>query len=97
MKLLKLIFYFFIYMYIMSLFSLMIIRSHIFLCLLSLEFVVISLLMTLFYYLLFFNYGFYLMVMMMIFFVCEGVLGLSVLVSLIRCYGNDYLNSMSLW
>lgn len=33
----------------------------------------------------------------MVFFVCEGVLGLRVLVRIIRCYGNDYLNSMFLW
>nr|YP_010278725.1 NADH dehydrogenase subunit 4L [Changbaninus pleiospicules]UKE80322.1 NADH dehydrogenase subunit 4L [Changbaninus pleiospicules] len=90
-------FYLFMYMYMMSLFSLLMIRKHIFLCLLSLEFIVVSLLMMYMYYFLFFTSGFYLMVIMMVFFVCEGVLGLSVLVSMIRCFGNDYLNSMNLW
>nr|ASM41872.1 NADH dehydrogenase subunit 4L [Scaphoideus nigrivalveus] len=90
-------FYSFMYMYMLSLFSLLVIRKHIFLCLLSLEFIVVSLLMMYMYYFLFFLMGFYLMVIMMVFFVCEGVLGLSVLVSMIRCYGNDYLNSMSMW
>nr|YP_010272338.1 NADH dehydrogenase subunit 4L [Scaphoideus maculatus]UKE80309.1 NADH dehydrogenase subunit 4L [Scaphoideus maculatus] len=90
-------FYSFMYMYIMSLFSLLMIRKHIFLCLLSLEFIVVSLLIMYMYYFLFFTSGFYLMVIMMVFFVCEGVLGLSVLVSMIRCFGNDYLNSMNLW
>nr|YP_009713618.1 NADH dehydrogenase subunit 4L [Paramacrosteles nigromaculatus]QGG46176.1 NADH dehydrogenase subunit 4L [Paramacrosteles nigromaculatus] len=90
-------FYSFIYMYVMSMFSLLIIRKHIFLCLLSLEFVVISLLMMLMYYIMFFSNGIYMMVIMMVFFVCEGVLGLSVLVSMIRCYGNDFINSMSMW
>nr|YP_009917454.1 NADH dehydrogenase subunit 4L [Drabescus ineffectus]QLJ57902.1 NADH dehydrogenase subunit 4L [Drabescus ineffectus] len=89
--------YLFMYMYMLSLISLMMIRKHVFLCLLSLEFVVVSLLLTTSYYLIYFSFGFYIMVIMMVFFVCEGVLGLSVLVSMIRCYGNDYLNSLSLW
>nr|UGK73265.1 NADH dehydrogenase subunit 4L [Roxasellana stellata] len=90
-------FYLFIYMYIMSLFSLMLIRKHIFLCLLSLEFVVVSLMLMLMYYFCLFSSSLYIMVILMVFFVCEGVLGLSVMVSMIRCYGNDYLNSFSLW
>nr|YP_009520506.1 NADH dehydrogenase subunit 4L [Macrosteles quadrimaculatus]AWX90839.1 NADH dehydrogenase subunit 4L [Macrosteles quadrimaculatus] len=90
-------YYVFIYMYMTSLFSLLIIRSHIFLCLLSLEFIVVSLLLILLYYLIFYNYGVYLLIICMVFFVCEGVLGLSVLVSMIRCYGNDYISSFNLW
>nr|YP_009442042.1 NADH dehydrogenase subunit 4L [Maiestas dorsalis]APO09337.1 NADH dehydrogenase subunit 4L [Maiestas dorsalis] len=87
----------FTYMYMMSLLSLMIIRKHIFLCLLSLEFVVISLLMMIMFYSFMYLSEYYLVVIMMVFFVCEGVLGLSVLVSMIRCYSNDYINSMMLW
>nr|ATF28587.1 NADH dehydrogenase subunit 4L [Exitianus indicus] len=87
----------FVYMYIVSLVSLLFIRKHIFLCLISLEFVVISLLMMIMYYSLMFLSSYYLMVVSMVFFVCEGVLGLSVLVGMIRCYGNDYLNSLLLW
>nr|YP_011018098.1 NADH dehydrogenase subunit 4L [Bhatia longiradiata]WQH58296.1 NADH dehydrogenase subunit 4L [Bhatia longiradiata] len=90
-------FYLLSYMYVMSMLSLIMIRKHIFLCLLSLEFVVVSLLLMMLYYFLNFSFGFYILLMMMIFFVCEAVLGLSVLVSMIRCYGNDYLNSISLW
>nr|YP_010502910.1 NADH dehydrogenase subunit 4L [Nephotettix nigropictus]UXD78687.1 NADH dehydrogenase subunit 4L [Nephotettix nigropictus] len=90
-------FYLFIYMYIFSLISLMMIRKHIFLCLISLEFIIISLLMMTMYYSLMYLSSYYLMVIMMVFFVCEGVLGLSVLVNMIRCYSNDYLNSMILW
>nr|ATF28613.1 NADH dehydrogenase subunit 4L [Norvellina sp. EMHAU-15062816] len=89
--------YSYFFMYSFSLFSLMVVRKHIFLCLLSLEFVVISLLLTFMYYLMFFGFGFYSSLILMVFFVCEGVLGLSVLVSMIRCYGNDYLSSLSLW
>lgn len=35
--------------------------------------------------------------MAIVFFVCEGVLGLRVLVRIIRSYGNDYSNSIILW
>nr|UFK32160.1 NADH dehydrogenase subunit 4L [Michalowskiya breviprocessa] len=88
---------FLIYMFFMSLFSLIIIRKHILLCLISLEFIVLSLLLMFFVYCLTFNYSFYIYLVMMTFYVCEGVLGLSVLVYMIRCHGNDYLNSMYLW
>nr|ATC73068.1 NADH dehydrogenase subunit 4L [Psammotettix sp. EMHAU-2015-Zz060503] len=90
-------FYLFMLMYLFSLLSLMLLRKHIFLCLLSLEFMVISLLLMLMSYLMCFSYGYYMIVMFMVFFVCEGVLGLSVLVSMIRCFGNDYSSSLSLW
>nr|YP_010757435.1 NADH dehydrogenase subunit 4L [Leofa pulchella]WEU77778.1 NADH dehydrogenase subunit 4L [Leofa pulchella] len=89
--------YVLMYLYFSSLMSLLIIRKHVFMCLISLEFIVISLLMISVYYLLMFSSSYYIMILMMVFFVCEGVLGLSVLVSLIRCYGNDYLTSMFLW
>nr|YP_010757396.1 NADH dehydrogenase subunit 4L [Aconurella diplachnis]WEU77739.1 NADH dehydrogenase subunit 4L [Aconurella diplachnis] len=90
-------FYSFVYMYMCALISLLVIRNHILLCLVSLEFIVISLLLMFFYYLTFMYSSLYSMVILMVFFVCEGVLGLSVLVGMIRCYGNDYLNSMMLW
>nr|YP_010478342.1 NADH dehydrogenase subunit 4L [Nesophrosyne sp. 58 GMB-2012]UVI59786.1 NADH dehydrogenase subunit 4L [Nesophrosyne sp. 58 GMB-2012] len=86
----------FIYMYIMSICSLLLIRKHIFLCLLSLEYVVLSLLMMYSYYFICTS-SFYMLIIMMVFFVCEGVLGLSVLVSLIRCHGNDFVMTLSMW
>nr|YP_010478298.1 NADH dehydrogenase subunit 4L [Nesophrosyne sp. 126 GMB-2012]UVI59742.1 NADH dehydrogenase subunit 4L [Nesophrosyne sp. 126 GMB-2012] len=86
----------FMYMYIMSIFSLLLVRKHIFLCLLSLEYVVLSLLMMYSYYYIYTS-SFYMLIIMMVFFVCEGVLGLSVLVSLIRCHGNDFILSLSMW
>lgn len=88
---------FFIFIYICSLISLLIIRNHIFLCLLRLEFIVVSLLIIYFYSFIFLLNGIYMLIIIMVFFVCEGVLGLRILVRIIRCYGNDYLNSMSLW
>nr|YP_010478375.1 NADH dehydrogenase subunit 4L [Nesophrosyne sp. 15 GMB-2012]UVI59819.1 NADH dehydrogenase subunit 4L [Nesophrosyne sp. 15 GMB-2012] len=86
----------FIYMYITSILSLLLIRKHIFLCLLSLEYVVLSLLMMYSYYFIYTG-SFYMLIIMMVFFVCEGVLGLSVLVSLIRCHGNDFVMTLMMW
>nr|YP_010583048.1 NADH dehydrogenase subunit 4L [Eurhadina cuii]UGN61494.1 NADH dehydrogenase subunit 4L [Eurhadina cuii] len=89
--------FFFMYMFFMGLFSLIMIRKHILLCLISMEFVVLSLLMLVMLFCLMSNYMFYMYLIMMTFYVCEGVLGLSVLVYMIRCHGNDFLMSMFLW
>jgi NADH-ubiquinone oxidoreductase chain 4L len=37
-----------------------------------------------------FNYGLFFVVYFFVFSVCEGSLGLSILVSMIRSHGNDY-------
>nr|QKY60296.1 NADH dehydrogenase subunit 4L [Eupteryx minuscula]WRY72405.1 NADH dehydrogenase subunit 4L [Eupteryx sp.] len=89
-------FYFF-YMFFMGLFCLVLIRKHILLCLISLEFIIITLLLIIMSYCLMFSHIFYMYLIMMTFYVCEGVLGLSILVYMIRCHGNDYLSSMFLW
>nr|YP_010414450.1 NADH dehydrogenase subunit 4L [Kusala populi]URW11949.1 NADH dehydrogenase subunit 4L [Kusala populi] len=90
-------FYFCLYLFMFSLISLIVIRKHILLCLISLEMIVLSLLLMILFYCLMFNYSFYIYLFMMTFYVCEGVLGLSVLVYMIRCHGNDYLNSLLSW
>uniref|UniRef100_UPI0030FE22E9 NADH dehydrogenase subunit 4L n=1 Tax=Pachylophus rufescens TaxID=3127035 RepID=UPI0030FE22E9 len=70
--------------------------KHLLSMLLSLEFIVLILFFMLFIYLNFLNYeGFFLM-MFLTFSVCEGALGLSILVSLIRTHGNDYFQSFSI-
>nr|YP_009417625.1 NADH dehydrogenase subunit 4L [Durgades nigropicta]ARX63975.1 NADH dehydrogenase subunit 4L [Durgades nigropicta] len=86
-----------IYLFNMGLFCFIFIRKHILLCLMSLEFIVLYLLFMIFIYCLMFDYSFYLYILFMTFFVCEGALGLSVLVLMIRSHGNDYLNSLMLW
>nr|YP_010944847.1 NADH dehydrogenase subunit 4L [Japanagallia curvipenis]WMC21059.1 NADH dehydrogenase subunit 4L [Japanagallia curvipenis] len=86
-----------VYLMIMGLFCFIFIRKHILLCLMSLEFIVLYLLFLIFGYCLMYDYSFYLYILVMTFFVCEGALGLSVLVSMIRSHGNDYLNSLMLW
>nr|YP_009654741.1 NADH dehydrogenase subunit 4L [Catacanthus incarnatus]QCI09296.1 NADH dehydrogenase subunit 4L [Catacanthus incarnatus] len=70
-------------------------RKHLLLSLLSLEFMVLCVFMMLF--LVTFNYGYevYMVLLFLVFTVCEGALGLSILVTLIRNQGNDYLSSMS--
>nr|YP_010531303.1 NADH dehydrogenase subunit 4L [Mileewa sharpa]UXX17562.1 NADH dehydrogenase subunit 4L [Mileewa sharpa] len=85
------------YLFIMGLISLTFIRKHVLLCLMSLEFIVLSLLLMIFLFCTSYFFSFYIFVFFMTFYVCEGVLGLSVLISMIRCYGNDYMNSMFLW
>nr|UGN61728.1 NADH dehydrogenase subunit 4L [Cryptocercus tazigouensis] len=68
-------------------------RKHLLITLLSLEFMVLILFFILYYYLIFFNYELYFVIIFLTFSVCEGALGLSVLVSMVRGYGNDYFQS----
>nr|YP_009487676.1 NADH dehydrogenase subunit 4L [Anopheles sawyeri]AWB98390.1 NADH dehydrogenase subunit 4L [Anopheles sawyeri]AWB98780.1 NADH dehydrogenase subunit 4L [Anopheles argyritarsis] len=71
-------------------------RKHLLSTLLSLEFMVLSLFIFLFFYLNFMNYELYFSMFFLTFCVCEGVLGLSILVSMIRTHGNDYFQSFSI-
>nr|YP_010736932.1 NADH dehydrogenase subunit 4L [Busonia albilateralis]WEP24819.1 NADH dehydrogenase subunit 4L [Busonia albilateralis] len=89
--------FFVFYMFLFSLISLVLIRKHILLCLLSIEFIIISMLFMMMIYCVMFMYNMYIYMMFMILFVCEGVLGLSVLVCMIRSHGNDFANSMFMW
>nr|AJD85505.1 NADH dehydrogenase subunit 4L [Uvarovites inflatus] len=71
-------------------------RKHLLSMLLSLEFIVLGLFMLLFMYLNFFEYELYFSMVFLTFSVCEGALGLSVLVSMIRTHGNDFFQSFSI-
>nr|YP_010865938.1 NADH dehydrogenase subunit 4L [Furcatopanorpa longihypovalva]WGT92145.1 NADH dehydrogenase subunit 4L [Furcatopanorpa longihypovalva]WGT92158.1 NADH dehydrogenase subunit 4L [Furcatopanorpa longihypovalva]WGT92171.1 NADH dehydrogenase subunit 4L [Furcatopanorpa longihypovalva] len=71
-------------------------RKHLLVTLLSLEFIVLSLFLLLFLYLNYYNYETYFSMMFLVFSVCEGALGLSILVSMIRTHGNDYFQSFSI-
>lgn len=68
-------------------------RKHLLLMLLSLEFIVLSVYLILFIYLRGIGNEFFFRMIFLTFRVCEGVLGLSILVSLIRSHGNDYFQS----
>nr|AVN67934.1 NADH dehydrogenase subunit 4L [Parcoblatta fulvescens] len=71
-------------------------RKHLLVTLLSLEFIVLILYMILYIYLNMFNYELFFNMIFLTFSVCEGALGLSILVSMIRSYGNDYFQTFSM-
>lgn len=70
--------------------------KHLLLILLRLEFIVLSLFIFLIIYLNLFFIEQYFSLFYLVFSVCEGALGLSILVSLIRTHGNDYFQSFSI-
>lgn len=70
-------------------------RKHLLSMLLSLEYIVLVLFFLLFIYLNLINYEFFFSIIFLTFSVCEGALGLSILVSIIRTHGNDYFQSFN--
>nr|YP_009488375.1 NADH dehydrogenase subunit 4L [Tingis cardui]AWD31634.1 NADH dehydrogenase subunit 4L [Tingis cardui] len=74
-------------------------RSHLLLTLIGIEFLMIVIYMIMFYNFIIFNFDLYFIMLFLILLVCEGGLGLSILVTLIRTHGNDMINSlyMMLW
>nr|UZN44935.1 NADH dehydrogenase subunit 4L [Timanthes sp. f ZQH-2022] len=71
-------------------------RKHLLSMLLSLEYMVLSMFVMLFILLTFFENEIYFLMIFLSFCVCEGALGLSVLVVLIRTHGNDFFQSFSI-
>nr|YP_011017978.1 NADH dehydrogenase subunit 4L [Acromantis japonica]ASY98500.1 NADH dehydrogenase subunit 4L [Acromantis hesione]WQG15335.1 NADH dehydrogenase subunit 4L [Acromantis japonica] len=86
----------FIFMFLCGLWVFSSKRKHLLMTLLSLEFIVLILFIILYNYLLLMNGELYMTMFFLSFAVCEGVLGLSILVSMIRTHGNDYFNSFGL-
>jgi len=70
-------------------------RKHLLVTLLSLEFIVLSLYFFIFIYLNINNMEIYFLIIFLVFRVCEGALGLSILVSIIRTHGNNYFQSFN--
>nr|YP_010373768.1 NADH dehydrogenase subunit 4L [Ninus insignis]UPI55269.1 NADH dehydrogenase subunit 4L [Ninus insignis] len=70
-------------------------RSHLLIVLFSLEFLTITLFFMFFVFLLKFGFELYYSLIFLVFSVCEGALGLGILVNIIRSHGNDLLMSMS--
>nr|APX40001.1 NADH dehydrogenase subunit 4L [Cryptocephalus obliteratifer] len=86
------------FMFISGLLSFFLLRKHFLMMLLSLEFLVLSLYLGLFVFLSSFYYEHFFMLIYLTMSVCEGSLGLAMLVMMIRSHGNDYILSMSsLW
>lgn len=71
-------------------------RKHLLCTLLRLEFIVLILFRILLFYLNFIKFEIYFRIFFLRFCVCEGVLGLSILVSIIRTHGNDYFQRFSI-
>nr|WNV61903.1 NADH dehydrogenase subunit 4L [Urodexia penicillum] len=70
-------------------------RKYLLSMLLSLEYMILSLFLLLFMYLNMINYENFFSMMFLVFSVCEGALGLSILVSMIRIHGNNYFQSFN--
>nr|YP_010414762.1 NADH dehydrogenase subunit 4L [Mocis undata]URT60116.1 NADH dehydrogenase subunit 4L [Mocis undata] len=71
-------------------------HKHLLIVLLSLEFIVLSMFFFMLIFLNFIEYDMYMLMLFLVFSVCEGALGLSILVSLIRTHGNDYFQGFNL-
>nr|YP_010271101.1 NADH dehydrogenase subunit 4L [Neptis obscurior]UJY98870.1 NADH dehydrogenase subunit 4L [Neptis obscurior] len=71
-------------------------HKHLLIILMSLEFMVLSIFFLMMMYLMMIEYNMYMLMVFLVFSVCEGVLGLSILVSMIRTHGNDYFHSFNL-
>nr|AWV83285.1 NADH dehydrogenase subunit 4L [Meimuna iwasakii] len=83
-------------MFISGIFSLCLNHKHIMMSLLSLEFIILSLFCYFSLLLSFSMSDLFMLIIFLTFSVCEGVLGLSCLVMLIRSHGNDNLMSINL-
>nr|YP_010423964.1 NADH dehydrogenase subunit 4L [Argynnis anadyomene]USH57524.1 NADH dehydrogenase subunit 4L [Argynnis anadyomene] len=71
-------------------------HKHLLITLMSLEFIVLSIFFFMTLYFMMINYNMYMLMVFLVFSVCEGALGLSILVSMIRTHGNDYFQSFNL-
>nr|YP_009349918.1 NADH dehydrogenase subunit 4L [Holochlora fruhstorferi]AQM40092.1 NADH dehydrogenase subunit 4L [Holochlora fruhstorferi] len=71
-------------------------RKHLLATLLSLEFIVLSLFLFLFIMLNLYECELYFSMVFLTFSVCEGALGLAILVSMIRTHGSDYFQAFSM-
>nr|QNE85946.1 NADH dehydrogenase subunit 4L [Calopteryx splendens] len=91
-----------IYLYVFSIFFLVGIysfvskRKHLLSTLLSLEFIFLSLFFYMFVVLVFLLFDLYFLMYFLGLSVCEGALGLSVLVSMIRTHGSDFFSVFNL-
>lgn len=87
---------FYIFIFIFRLMVFISNRKHLLITLISLEFIVLVLYLILYNYLIMIYYEGYFRIIFLTFSVCEGALGLSILVSLIRTHGNDYFQTYNI-
>nr|QHN56426.1 NADH dehydrogenase subunit 4L [Dohrniphora cornuta] len=89
-------YYMILFMFLSGLYVFVSLRKYLLSMLLSLEFIMLSLFILLYMYMMFNKFEIYILMMFLIFMVCEGALGLSILVSMIRTYGNNYFQSFNI-
>nr|YP_009643411.1 NADH dehydrogenase subunit 4L [Physopelta slanbuschii]APO08828.1 NADH dehydrogenase subunit 4L [Physopelta slanbuschii] len=87
--------YSFFFMFLSGLFVFCSMYKHLLLTLFGLEYLVLLLYLMIYYYLLELGSDLFFVLVFLVFSVCEGSLGLGVLVNMIRSHGNDYLSSLS--
>nr|YP_009485626.1 NADH dehydrogenase subunit 4L [Inara alboguttata]AVZ00762.1 NADH dehydrogenase subunit 4L [Inara alboguttata] len=88
-------YYYSVFMIFMGLFVFCSMRKHLLLTLLSLEFLVLALYFMFYIFMSVYGMSYYFVLVFLTFAVCEGALGLSILVTLIRGSGNDSVSSLS--
>nr|YP_009485639.1 NADH dehydrogenase subunit 4L [Tapeinus singularis]AVZ00775.1 NADH dehydrogenase subunit 4L [Tapeinus singularis] len=71
-------------------------RKHLLLTLLSLEFLVLVIYVMFMGFLFYYDLCYYFILVFLTFAVCEGAMGLSILVCVIRSHGNDSISSLSI-
>nr|YP_009467160.1 NADH dehydrogenase subunit 4L [Phatnoma laciniatum]ARB50165.1 NADH dehydrogenase subunit 4L [Phatnoma laciniatum] len=71
-------------------------HDHLLLTLMSLEFLVVTMFLLMTCYLMYWGLELYFLIIFLSFSVCEGSVGLSLLVCVIRGHGNDMISSLSL-
>nr|YP_010327138.1 NADH dehydrogenase subunit 4L [Asota caricae]YP_010329898.1 NADH dehydrogenase subunit 4L [Asota paliura]UNP54465.1 NADH dehydrogenase subunit 4L [Asota caricae]UNP54647.1 NADH dehydrogenase subunit 4L [Asota paliura] len=71
-------------------------HKHLLIVLLSLEFIVLSIFFFMLIFFSYIEYDMYMLMVFLVFSVCEGALGLSILVSMIRTHGNDYFQGFNM-
>nr|UZT67520.1 NADH dehydrogenase subunit 4L [Figites sp. ZJUH 20220009] len=86
---------FMIYTYIMSCLLLTILYTHLLMTLMTMEIMMMNLMMMMFSMLLLLNMEYFILFYLLII-VCEGVLGLTLMILMIKHKGNDKLKSISL-
>nr|YP_009240671.1 NADH dehydrogenase subunit 4L [Octopus conispadiceus]YP_010132630.1 NADH dehydrogenase subunit 4L [Enteroctopus dofleini]AIJ03118.1 NADH dehydrogenase subunit 4L [Octopus conispadiceus]QQH14299.1 NADH dehydrogenase subunit 4L [Enteroctopus dofleini]WIA66159.1 NADH dehydrogenase subunit 4L [Enteroctopus dofleini] len=85
------------YMYVCGLVVLIFQWKHILNMLLGFEVLTLSVIFMFMFSWSFISFNLYLVMMLIVFSVCEATLGLSLLVSFIRLHGNDYVKSLSMY
>nr|QKK36442.1 NADH dehydrogenase subunit 4L [Trioza erytreae]QKK36468.1 NADH dehydrogenase subunit 4L [Trioza erytreae] len=91
-----LIYFSYLFMFYFGMVSFFSIRTHILMMLLMLEFLNLTIIMMIINFMIYFSFDEMIIVYLLIFMVCEAVMGLIMLTLCVRTHGNDYFKSMSL-